>query len=111
MEPARDEVQLRRRLSDPDRLPDVPADEGQGAPGKKSLPELHLAHELAARLRDAESGRALPNRSNAEPNAGGQRGSQGEDARLAESAARALERGRQVPAAGDHRTEADQRRG
>lgn len=79
VEPPRDEVQLRRRLSDTGRLPDVPADQGQGAAREESLQELHFAHVLAARFRAAESRGAIPDDADAQPNAGGQRRGQRED--------------------------------
>lgn len=106
MEPPRDEVQLRRRLPDPGRLPDVPTDQGQGAAGEEPLQELYPAHVLAARLRPAKSRGAVPDDADAQPNAGGQRRGQREDAPGAVRAARALARRRQVPAARQHRAEA-----
>lgn len=110
MEPARHEVQLRRRLSDPHRLPNVPPDERQGAAREEPVQELRVAHVFAARLRAAEPGRALPDHPNAQPNAGRQRRSQREDARVAAGPARALARRGQVPAARAQRPEAAARR-
>lgn len=94
VEPPRHEVQLRRRLPDPARLPDVPADEGQGAPREEPLQELRSSHELAARLRAAQPRGAVPDHTDAEPDVGGQRRGQREDAGLLEGAAGALARRR-----------------
>lgn len=58
-----------------------------------------------ARLRAAESGRAVSDGANAQPNASGQRRSQRKDARVAQSAARPLERGGQVPTTCHHRAQ------
>lgn len=106
VEPPRDEVQLRRRLPDPGRLPDVPAAQGQGAAREEPVQELHTAHVLAARLRHAESGGAVPDDADAEPDAGGQRRGQRKDAGGAAGTARTLARRGQVPAAGRDRAEA-----
>lgn len=105
VEPARHEEQLRRGLPDTDRLPKVPPDEREGAPGEEPVQKFYSSHVLVARLRVAEPGSSVPNQPNAEPNVSGQRGGQRENARVYQSATRALARGGQIPAAGYHRAE------
>lgn len=92
MEPPRHEVQLRRRLPDTAGLPNVPPKERKRTPREELVQKLRPTHVLATRLRPTQPSSALPNRTNAEPNVGGQRRSQREDAGVAQSAARALER-------------------
>lgn len=68
VEPTRDEIQLRGRLPDTPRLPDVPANERQGVAREKLVQEFHPARELATRLRATQPRRFAPDRADVEPN-------------------------------------------
>ena len=99
VEPPRHEVQLRGRLSDPHRLPDVPPDERKGTTREEFVQEFCFTRVFAARFWVTEPGGVVPDGADAEPDVGGQRRCQREDARVAATGAGALARRRQVPAA------------